>query len=221
MFELFNGNCVDFFKSIDKTNIKLIASDPPYNINFNYNQYSDDLTPEQYIELMATFNGYPSAFIHYPEETMRYFVPSLGIPNEVIAWCYNSNLPRQSRLINFFNVEVDFNKVKQPYKNPNDKRVKKLIDNGSKGTRSYDWFNDIQLVKNVSKDKFHPCPVPIELMERIILLTTNEGDTIFDPFMGSGTTGIACFNTNRNFIGCELDKTYFDIASERINSYIK
>ena len=83
--------------------------------------------------------------------------------------------------------------------------------------RSYDWFSDIQLVKNVSKQKYnHPCPVPVKLMERIIKLTTNEGDLVVDVFAGSGTTGIACMNTNRRFIGIELDTVYADMANERL-----
>ena len=199
-----------------KEDISLIATDPPYNINFKYNNYKDNLEEIEYKEMLSELKNYPLAIIHYPEETMRYFVPAIGVPDEVITWCYNSNLPKQSRLINFYNVKVDFNKVKQPYKNPTDKRIKKLIKNGSKGTRIYDWFSDIQMVKNVSKEKYHPCPVPIELMERIILLTTDEGDLVVDPFMGSGTTAIACINTNRRFIGFEIDEDYFNIAKERI-----
>ena len=154
----------------------LILTDPPYNIGFGYSTYSDNKTYNQYVEMIGELKGYPLAIIHYPEETMKYFVPSLGVPDEVICWCYNSNLPRQHRLINFYNIIPDFKKVKQPYKNPNDKRVRKLIEKGSTGTRMYDWFSDIQLVKNVSKEKGkHPCPVPVELMKRIILLTTDEG----------------------------------------------
>lgn len=202
-------------------NINMIVTDPPYNIKFKYNEYTDDMSDEEYIKMISEFKNIPTAIIHYPEETMKYIVPAMGIPNEVIVWCYNSNLPKQSRLINFYNIIPDFKKVKQPYKNPTDKRVKKLIDNGSEGTRLYDWFSDIQLVKNVSKQKNHPCPVPIELMKRIILLTTNENDLVCDPFMGSGTTAIACFETNRNFIGFESNKEYFDIAESRIKNLHK
>lgn len=198
----------------------MIVSDPPYNINFNYNEYDDRLSKSEYISLIENFKHIPSALIHYPEETMRYFVPALGVPNEVVVWCYNSNLPKQSRLINFFGCKVDFTKVKQPYKNPNDKRVKKLIENGSEGTRLYDWFNDIQMVKNVSKEKgIHPCPVPVQLMERIILLTTNENDLIVDPFMGSGTTAVACLNTNRRYIGFEINKDYYDESLMRVENH--
>lgn len=212
---------MDFREAFDNNlmpHIDLIATDPPYNINFKYNSYKDSMTDEEYIEMLNYFEEYPTAIIQYPEETMKYIAPAMGVPDEVCAWCYNSNLPRQFRLINFYNTKVDFNKVKQPYKNPKDKRIKELIAKGSKGTRLYDWFSDIQLVKNVSKEKTgHPCPIPVALMERIILLTTNEGDTVCDPFIGGGTTAIACINTNRNFIGFEIDPKYYDIAKERIN----
>ena len=125
--KIYNIDFREGLKLIDEE-IGLIATDPPYNINFKYDTYSDDLTEDEYIELLCEFRNYPLAIIHYPEETMKYFVPSLGIPDEVIAWCYNSNISRQFRLINFYNCKVDFNKVKQPYKNPNDKRIRKRIE---------------------------------------------------------------------------------------------
>jgi site-specific DNA-methyltransferase (adenine-specific) len=53
-------------------------------------------------------------------------------------------------------------------------------------------------------------------MRKLVTRLTNEGDTIFDPFMGSGTTGAACMQTGRNFIGCEIDPGYFEIAKKRI-----
>lgn len=215
MYKLYNE---DFRNVIHDLRDVKIVTDPPYNIRYKYNQYEDNLSDEEYVDMIGRLRGFPLAIIHYPEESMRYFVPALGIPGEVNVWCYNSNLPgRHSRLINYYNMNPNYNNVKQPYKNPNDKRVKKLIENGSKGTRSYDWFSDIQMVKNVSKKDYnHPCPVPVKLMERIILLSTNVGDTIVDPFMGIGTTGIACMNTGRKFIGFEIDTLYYDIAQERL-----
>lgn len=62
----------------------------------------------------------------------------------------------------------------------------------------------------------HPNQKPLKLMEEIISIITNDGDVILDPFMGSGTTGVACVNLNRNFIGIELDKEYFKLAENRI-----
>jgi len=62
----------------------------------------------------------------------------------------------------------------------------------------------------------HPTVKPVNMLEYLILLCTNEGDTVLDPFMGTGTTGIACANTGRNFIGMELDPEYFALSQERI-----
>ena len=62
----------------------------------------------------------------------------------------------------------------------------------------------------------HPTQKPVELMERIVKLWSNESDTILDFTMGSGSTGVACINTNRNFIGIEIDKDYFSIAKQRL-----
>lgn len=69
-------------------------------------------------------------------------------------------------------------------------------------------------------DRLHPAPFPEALARDHIISWSNEGDTVFDPFMGSGTTGVACINTNRNFIGIELDEGYFKIAEKRINQAV-
>ena len=71
------------------------------------------------------------------------------------------------------------------------------------------------------KYKGHPTPKPIELMERLIQASSQSGDTVFDPCMGSGAVGIAAKRTRRNFIGVELDKNYYSITQERINKAVK
>ena len=70
---------------------------------------------------------------------------------------------------------------------------------------------------NLSK-RLHPTQKPQQILEWIIKYYSNEGDTILDPTMGGGSTGVACKTLNRNFIGIELDKKYFDVANERINN---
>ena len=67
------------------------------------------------------------------------------------------------------------------------------------------------------KGKLHPTQKPVALFEYLIKTYTNEGDLVLDNCMGSGTTGVACKNLNRNFIGIELDPEYFKIAEKRIN----
>ena len=68
-----------------------------------------------------------------------------------------------------------------------------------------------------TKSKWGHSGFPLALPETCIALSTNEGDTVLDMFMGSGTTGVACKRLNRNFIGIEMDEKHFDIATERIN----
>ena len=70
---------------------------------------------------------------------------------------------------------------------------------------------------DMKKNKFHSSQKPIDLLEYLIRTYTNEGETVLDFTMGSGSTGVACVNTGRNFIGIELDEKYFNIAKERID----
>ncbi len=76
-----------------------------------------------------------------------------------------------------------------------------------------DVWTDIDFYK---EERFHPTQKPLKLIERLIKASSNEGDFVLDPFIGSGATGLACVNLERNFIGHELDKSYYDIARQRI-----
>lgn len=208
----------DYRDMINDLKFDYIITDPPYNVNYNYPDYSDNLSSEKYIELLAPLNDYKSIMIHYAEDFCGVVGEAMGRPSRCVSWCYSSNLLRQSRMIAWFGCLPDFNKVKQPYKNPNDKRIKQLIENGSQGARLYDWWNDIQLVKNVSKDKCADFTnqIPVQLLERILLLTTNEGDTILDPFFGSGSLYFACRNTKRKCIGVEQSIRHLGFFEQRL-----
>ena len=71
-------------------------------------------------------------------------------------------------------------------------------------------------IPNILGNKKHPTEKPVELLKVLIENSSNEGDIVMDCFMGSGSTGVACLETNRGFIGIEIDKKYYDIAVERI-----
>ena len=92
-------------------------------------------------------------------------------------------------------------------------KIKRTKDNlsGMKYPRSI-----IEISKHSSQGGLHPTQKPVALFEYLVKTYTNEGDVVLDNCMGSGTTAIACLNTNRKYIGFELDKNYFDIANERI-----
>ena len=84
------------------------------------------------------------------------------------------------------------------------------INNGDRHPKSVQFFKR-------DKNKVHPTQKPVKMLEYLIKTYTDKGDTVIDFCMGSGSTGVACRNLNRNFIGIELDENYFNIAKQRIN----
>ena len=194
----------------------LTITDPPYNQNYHYHNYKDKLKMNEYIELLSKIPQ-PCVIIHYPEETINLLPLAMKSKCEqVVTWVYNSNTGKQSRCISWWGCKPDFRKVTQPYKNPNDKRVKKLIENGKSGSKLYDWW-EINQVKNVSKEKTsHPCQIPEEVIRRIILTTAKENELIIDPFAGSGTTLKVAQNLGFNYLGFEIDKEYIEIIKNRL-----
>lgn len=91
-------------------------------------------------------------------------------------------------------------------------------DRGVAYTESLDGARNPLSILSYARDgsKFHPTQKPVALCEYLIRTYTNENDTVLDNCMGSGTTGVACKNLNRNFIGIEIGENYFNIAKERI-----
>lgn len=214
---LYCGDCRDVLsQTISDCDNPIIVSDPPFNIGYKYDKYKDKMNDDDYYTFMGeVFGMCPSVIIHYPESLYKIAFQIGMFPERVVSWVYNSNTAKQHRDIAFFGVKPNFNKVRQPYKNPNDKRIQKRIAEGKTGAKLYDWWN-INQVKNVSKVKTnHPCQMPLEVMTNIIGILPDDA-TIIDPFMGSGTTGVACKKLGRDFIGIEMSQDYFDIAKNRI-----
>ena len=219
MIELYNGDCVKVLKTIDTKNA-IIVTDPPFNIGYKYATYKDKMkTDEYYNWLVSVLTGTEKSVCLYSlsRKPLRIGNTNRQITAKVVSWVYNSNTAKQHRDIAFFGVKPDLRKVTQPYKNPTDKRIKERIARGFFGGRLYDWWN-INQVKNVSKkDNSHPCVMPLEVMKNIIGILP-DGITVVDPFMGSGTTGVACAELGVDFVGIELDKQYFEIAKSRIEA---
>lgn len=221
---LFNEDCLALMKSqtfedLIKGKNVIIVTDPPFNVGYHYKTYKDNLDEEAYydfLEEVFTMRDMPFVVVHYAECLYKLAFQVGMFPEKVVSWVYNSNTAKQHRDIAFFGVKPDFRKMTQPYKNPNDKRIRERIAKGCKGGRLYDWW-EVNQVKNVSKKgNTHPCVMPLEVMKRIVGILPN-GIVVFDPFMGSGTTGVACRQLGIDFIGCELDEEYFEIAKERIS----
>lgn len=199
----------------------IFITDPPYNVGYHYDEYDDSMTVESYRCLLRQIPS-PRVIIHYPEPTIN-ILPFAFHDTEcqkAVQWVYNGNTPRNHRTISWWGCKPDFNRVRQPYKNPNDKRIKELIKKGKTGARLYDWFN-VNQVKNVSKEKTaHPCQIPVEVFEKIIKLSIDENEyndyIVIDPFAGSGSSGMACKNLGIKYIGFEISYDYCELANRRL-----
>ncbi|EAI6458933.1 site-specific DNA-methyltransferase [Campylobacter coli] len=100
-------------------------------------------------------------------------------------------------------------------------RISKKVDRNIGTIDKYKEGSTLSSIITENREHYtmeHPTQKPVKLLEKLVLLATNENDTILDPFMGSGITGVACMLKKRNFIGCEIDKEYFEIAERRLKS---
>ena len=203
---LYLGDCRDILPLLNR--VDLVCTDPPYGIGFKGYETHKDLAGD-YESLLRPLVGHSVALLQYPEEMMRLVCPVLGAPDDCLAWVYPSNLPRQFRLWGLWGVRPNFANVPQPARNPEVSKVVNL------SVSSYDWWEQPQ-VKNTSPEKEdHPCQVPVTCVERVLRLV--DAATVLDPFLGSGTTGVAAARLGRKFIGIEIEPKYFDIACRRID----
>jgi DNA modification methylase len=217
---LIHGDCQEVLPTLDIDHDKtVLVSDPPFNIGYHYKNYQDKMSQTAYDSMLVNvFANKKHVLIHYPEALYQHAINISQAPERVISWVYNSNTAKQHRDIAYFGIKPDLSKVGQDYKNPNDKRIAARIAEGKKA-RLYDWWQ-INQVKNVNKDKTsHPCQMPLEVMLKIIAVLPDDY-VIIDPFMGSGTTGVACAQLKRHFIGIEIDNEYLDIARQRIEPHL-
>ena len=158
MIRIFNENCLDLvgsqcFEDLTKGRKVCIVTDPPFNVGYKYNEYKDNMEDDEYYSFLGgvlTTHGFPFVVIHYPEAIYKISFQTGLFPERVVSWVYNSNTARQHRDVAFFGIKPDFSLIRQPYKNPSDKRIAARIANGEEGSRLYDWW-EVNQTKNVWK----------------------------------------------------------------------
>lgn len=139
--KLFNMDCFELmqsqnFQDLTKNKKVVIVTDPPFNINYHYKSYKDNMKEEEYYSMLDDlFSMYnlPFVVIHYPEALYKLAFQVGRFPERVVSWVYNSNTGRQHRDIAFFGIKPNFKQVIQPYKNITDKRIKARIERGIVG----------------------------------------------------------------------------------------
>lgn len=159
-FYLYNEDSLSVFFNVIQQFKKdkiIIVTDPPFNIGYSYNTYKDKKDEDEYYNMLSFFfSSFPCVVIHYPEALYKLAFEIGKFPEKVITWVYNSNTARQHRDIAFFDVIPDFSQVRQPYKNPNDKRIKQRIANGAGGQSFMIGGKLIKLKTQVKKKLITP-----------------------------------------------------------------
>jgi len=240
--KLLHGDCLELMSEIPDGSIDMVCADPPYEIT---NCSWDSIIPLEpmwkHLKRVIKPNGaivmtasqpFTSALVMSNIKMFRYdleWVKPKGVG------FYNANrmpLKAHEDILVFYQKLPTYNPQKtkgKPYRQkkggPSDiynrpdvyNRKDLVITINKSGDRHpLSW----QIFKR-DKDKLHPTQKPVKLMEYLIKTYTNENETVLDFCFGSGTTGVACKNLNRNFIGIEKDKKYFEIAKKRIDKTLK
>jgi len=236
--KIYNMDCLEGMKYIDDKSIDMILCDLPYGTTKCKWDIVIPFEPlwEQY-ERIIKDNGAIVLFGSQP------FTSALVMSNLKLfkyEWIWQKTLATNFMLVKkqpakkhenilvFYKKQPTYNpqmEIGKPYKDKPRKRtvgihgnaetIKKAINN--EGTR---YPSSVQLFSNGNNRNVHPTQKPVELCEYLIKTYTNENELVLDNCIGSGTTAIACINTNRNYIGFELDKEYYEIAKNRINKHI-
>ena len=229
--KLLQGDCLELMKDISDKSIDLILCDLPYGTTQNK---WDTVIPfdklwAQYNRIIKD-NGAILLFSQMP------FGANLIMSNPKMfryEWVWEKENStgflnaKKMPLKKHENILVFYKHL--PTYNPQMREgFKPYTMESGKGSSNYGAYSSIHtenvgtrypidIIKfNRDKEKLHPTQKPVALLEYLIKTYTNEGDTVLDNCMGSGSTGVACVNTNREFIGMELDEKYFNIAKERI-----
>jgi site-specific DNA-methyltransferase (adenine-specific)/modification methylase len=223
---LMQGDCLELMKGIPDNSVDLILTDPPYNIarknNFHtmgrsgidfgeWDKGFDQFSWLEEIPRILDKNGSVVIFNDWKNVgAIALHCEGLGLAiKDLLRWEKSNPMPRNRdrRYITDFecaiwltnkNAKWQFHRLCETYQRPS---FKHSVVSGT--------------------EKLHPTQKPVGLLEELLQIHSSSGDVIFDPFMGSGSTGVACVNTGRRFIGMELDQKYFDIAANRIAAAVK
>jgi len=238
MIKLLKGDCLEVMKTIEDNSIDAIITDPPYGTTAcKWDSVIDfDLMWEQLNRIIKP-NG---AIVLFGSEPFSSALRMSNIKNYKYDWVWEKTRPSnpalaKKRPLNYSEFIHIFYK-KQPTYNPQmiqgnknhsqGKGIRKTKNESNLPTSTKSYMNNpdsnMKFPKNIiifdrGKIQTHPTQKPVALMEYLIKTYTNENETVLDFTMGSGSTGVACKNLNRNFIGIELDTEYFEIAENRIN----
>lgn len=235
--QLMMGDCLEQMKSIPDASVDMVLCDLPYGTT--QNKWDSIIQFDKLWNEYKRIGKHNCAFVLTAQPPFDKVLGSSNLNMLKYEWIWEKtkatghlNAKKQpmkahENVLVFYGKQATYNPQKtegKPYK-------------GSGGGSKNDNYGEFEAVREGSQDgsryprsviqfaheskPVHPTQKPVALMEYLIRTYTNEGMTVLDNCMGSGTTGVACVNTGRSFIGIELDEAYFNIAKERINKSLE
>ena len=237
--ELLHGDCLELMKDIPDGSVDMILADLPYGttackwdtiIPFEplWEQYNRIIKDNGAIVLTAS-QPFTSALVMSNPKLFRY--EWIWEKTKAANFMHLKRQPgkRHESVLVFYKKQPVYNpqmKVGEPYV---DKRKSRKQSKGTYGNININnttvtntgtrYPKSVISFSNGKSGKMHPTQKPVALMEYLIKTYTNKGETVLDNCMGSGTTAMACLNTDRQYIGFELDEDYYNIAQDRINNH--
>lgn len=210
---LFCGDCLDVMPTLETGNVDAVITDPPFGVGFDYRTgYDDSLDSYQVVvntmltfERCVTEGGFFA--VYQPAKHMRLWHKLFDRDWKPIALCKNFVQGGRGDILS----ATDYVLWWQLGKGRKAKEWQEVF--------ARDWFKcDTTPARRDPLSRGHPCPRPIDGVRYLVECFCPPGGTVLDQYMGSGTTGVACVQTGRNFIGIEIDPDYFSIAQQRIKA---
>lgn len=242
LVDLHNKDCIEFLKTLADNSVDHVNCDPPYNIGYDGGDGWDSFpTEEAYLEwcrqwiteCARVLKPNRMLCIWGTQKTDLFFRLKLEVLNRVeglvsqpaIHWSYNWGGRPRNNFAHKFETAWCYSKGKEFYFDRTNVEVERKMKRNVRTGEDYTngtipttiWEGNLTTVSKESQESnFHPTVKPQFVLQRMIYAYTKEGETVLDCFSGSGSTAIACIKTNRRFVGCELDKNYYEQSIERI-----
>ena len=239
--KIIKGDCLELLKKIPDNSVDMTFADPPFNLKKKYNGYKDSLEFKEYIEWCDEWIGEMvritkptgSIFVHNIPKWLSYYVKLLNEHANFkhwIAW-YAPTSPMGKSLqpahygVLFYvkdSKKTKIYEIRMPHERERKSNYLRKDYGGKKaglhpfGPLISDVWTDIHRIKHNKYRDEHPCQLPVPLLERLILMITDEGDIVLDPFVGTGTTAVAAKKLGRKYIGFDLDDEYKRISENNL-----
>lgn len=235
--KLYKGECLEVMKSIPSGSVDAIITDPPYGTTAcKWDSVIDFDLMWQQLNRIIKPNG---AIVLFGSEPFSSALRMSNIKNYKYDWIWdkvsvsNPQLSKYQPLKGFELIHIFSSggkalyypqglvKIEKTYTRKNKTNETESLKHNSRNEYTSKFTNyprmlSLKYPRPYNNTTVHPTQKPVALMEYLIKTYTNENETVLDFTMGSGSTGVACVNTNRKFIGIEMDSNYFEIAEQRI-----